>query len=190
MADGVLQIHTDEIRGLADRLRIGDKIQLTGYVYTARDAAHKRMMALLDAGEPLPFEPEGAVIYYAGPTPAPPGRPIGSCGPTTSGRMDPYAPRLLDAGLAAMIGKGERSQAVRDALVRCHAVYFCAVGGAGALAARCIKECKVIAFADLGCESVKRLYMERFPLVVCNDAHGGDLFSAGREQFRQVSADA
>lgn len=166
-------------------LHAGDKILLSGIVYTARDAAHKRIAALLDAGQALPFPLEDAVIYYAGPTPAPPGKPIGSCGPTTSGRMDPYAPRLLDLGLAAMIGKGERSQAVREAIVRNNALYLCSVGGAGALAARCIKEMQVIAFDDLGCESVKRLYIEDFPLVVCNDAEGGDLFSQGRAAFRR-----
>lgn len=170
------------------KLRVGEKILLTGYVYTARDAAHKRIAALLDAGEATPFPIEGAVIYYAGPTPAPPGKPIGSCGPTTSGRMDPYAPRLLDLGLAGMIGKGERTQAVRDAIVRNGAVYLCAVGGAGALAARCIKSLDVIAFEDLGCESVKRLYIEDFPLVVCDDAEGGDLFSEGREAYRREDA--
>lgn len=167
------------------KLCIGDKVLLTGYVYTARDAAHKRIAAMLDTGEELPFPLENAVIYYAGPTPAPPGKPIGSCGPTTSGRMDPYAPRLLDLGLAGMIGKGERSQAVCEAVMRNHAVYLCAVGGAGALAARCIKEMQVIAFEDLGCESVKRLYIENFPVVVCNDAAGGDLFSQGRTAFRK-----
>jgi fumarate hydratase subunit beta len=168
----------------AKELHIGDKILLSGYVYTARDAAHKRIAALLAEGGALPFPLEKAVIYYAGPTPAPPGKPIGSCGPTTSGRMDPYAPQLLDCGLAAMIGKGERSKSVCDAIVRNQAVYLCAVGGAGALAARCIKEMQVIAFEDLGCESVKRLYIEDFPLVVCNDASGGDLFSQGRAAFQ------
>lgn len=176
-------INAQELKQCAKELRVGDKILLSGYVYTARDAAHKRIAALLDEGGELPFPLEGAVIYYAGPTPAPPGKPIGSCGPTTSGRMDPYAPRFLDAGLAAMIGKGERSQAVRDAVTRNQAVYLCAVGGAGALAARCIKDMQVIAFEDLGCESVKRLYLEDFPLVVCNDAQGGDLFSEGRRAF-------
>lgn len=177
----IRHIRTDELKS-AD-LHIGDKILLTGTVYTARDAAHKRISAMLDAGEEPPFPIAGAVIYYAGPTPAPPGKPIGSCGPTTSGRMDPYAPRLLDLGLAAMIGKGERSRAVQDAIVRNGAVYLCAVGGAGALAARCIKSLEVIAFEDLGCESVKRLYIEDFPLVVCNDAQGGDLFSQGRAAY-------
>ncbi|MDE5563641.1 MAG: FumA C-terminus/TtdB family hydratase beta subunit [Oscillospiraceae bacterium] len=179
----VRHINTESLKE-AD-LRVGDKILLTGYVYTARDAAHKRIAALLDAGKEPPFPLEGAVIYYAGPTPAPPGKPIGSCGPTTSGRMDPYAPRLLDLGLGGMIGKGERSREVQEAVVRNGAVYLCAVGGAGALAARCIKELTVIAFEDLGCESVKRLYIEDFPLVVCNDAHGGDLFSQGRAAFQK-----
>lgn len=179
----IRRICTQDLKKCADELRIGDKILLSGIVYTARDAAHKRIAAMLDTGEEPPFPIEDAVIYYAGPTPAPDGKPVGSCGPTTSGRMDPYAPRLLDLGLTAMIGKGERSQAVRDAVVRNHAVYLCAVGGAGALAARCIKELEVIAFEDLGCESVKRLVVEDFPLVVANDAMGGDLFSQGRAAF-------
>ncbi len=179
----IRRICAQDLKACANQLSIGDKILLSGYVYTARDAAHKRIAALLDQNAPLPFPLEGTVVYYAGPTPAPPGKPIGSCGPTTSGRMDPYAPRLLDLGLAAMIGKGERSESVREAVVRNQAVYLCAVGGAGALAARCIKEMQVIAFEDLGCESVKRLYIEDFPLVVANDAKGGDLFSQGRSQF-------
>lgn len=166
-------------------LHIGEKILLSGYVYTSRDAAHKRIAALLDSGGTLPFPLENAVIYYAGPTPAPPDKVIGACGPTTSGRMDVYTPRMLDLGLAGMIGKGERSQAVRDAIVRNHAVYLCAVGGAGALAARCIKSLEVIAFEDLGCESVKRLYVEDFPLIVCNDADGGDIFSKGRATYQR-----
>lgn len=179
----IRRICAQDLKECANQLCIGDKILLSGYVYTARDAAHKRIASLLDQNAPLPFPIEGAVVYYAGPTPAPPGKPIGSCGPTTSGRMDPYAPRLLDLGLAAMIGKGERSEAVREAIARNQAVYLCAVGGAGALAARCIKEMQVIAFEDLGCESVKRLYIEDFPLVVANDAQGGDLFSQGRKLF-------
>ena len=179
----MLKLNAQSLKEHTMQLHVGDKILLSGTVYTARDAAHKRISALLDSGSPLPFPIENAVIYYAGPTPAPPDKPVGACGPTTSGRMDPYAPRLLDLGLAAMIGKGERSQAVQDAIVRNHAVYLCAVGGAGALAARCIKELEVIAFEDLGCESVKRLRIEDFPLVVCNDAQGGDLFSQGRKLY-------
>ena len=163
----------------------GDRVILSGTVYTPRDAAHKRLTAAMKeqgtAG--LPFPLQDAVIYYAGPTAAPPGRPIGACGPTTSGRMDPYAPMLLDAGLIAMIGKGERSQAVCDAIERNHAVYFCAVGGAGALAAAHITSCEVIAYDDLGCESVKRLTVSDFPLLVAIDSHGGNLFRDGRSQF-------
>ncbi|MBR7038796.1 MAG: fumarate hydratase C-terminal domain-containing protein [Oscillospiraceae bacterium] len=188
MPEAPRRVRTEELKSAG--LRVGEKILLTGTVYTARDAAHKRISALLDAGEPTPFPIEGAVIYYAGPTPAPPGKVIGSCGPTTSGRMDPYAPRLLDLGLAGMIGKGERSKAVQDAVARNGAVYLCAVGGAGALVSRCIKSLEVIAFEDLGCESVKRLYVEDLPLVVCNDAAGGDLFSQGRAAWCKTAEDA
>lgn len=162
---------------LAPTLKAGDAVLLSGYIYTSRDAAHKRIFELLDSGGTLPYELKNAVIYYAGPTPAPDGMPIGSCGPTTSGRMDVYSPRMLDLGLAAMIGKGERNQAVCDAIVRNRAVYFCAIGGAGALAAKCIKSCEVIAFDDLGCESVKKLYIENFPLITAIDCHGGNLFN-------------
>jgi fumarate hydratase subunit beta len=169
-------IRVEDLPNEAKNLKAGDRILLSGIVYTARDAAHKRINALLDGGEPLPFEISGAVIYYAGPTPAPDHLPIGSCGPTTSGRMDPFAPRLLDLGLAAMIGKGQRNKEVCDAIIRNGAVYLCAIGGAGALACRCIKSCEVIAFEDLGCESVKRLEIENFPLIVAIDSHGGNLF--------------
>lgn len=178
-----IKIRTDELKEYAPKLKAGDKIFLSGTVYTSRDAAHKRIKALIDEGKELPFEMDGAVIYYAGPTPAPEGKPIGSCGPTTSGRMDKFAPELLDMGLCAMIGKGERSKEVRDAVVRNKAVYLCAVGGAGALAAHCIKKCEVIAFEDLGCESVKRLYIEDFPLIVADDCSGGDIFSQGRQEY-------
>ena len=177
------RINAQELKKHAGELKAGDKILLTGTVYTSRDAAHKRIMELIDKGEKLPYDIENAVIYYAGPTPAPEGKPIGSCGPTTSGRMDKFAPTLLDMGLGGMIGKGERNKAVRDAVVRNGAVYLCAVGGAGALAAHCIKECEVIAFEDLGCESVKRLYIEDFPLIVADDCNGGDIFESGRAQY-------
>ncbi|MBR1750705.1 MAG: fumarate hydratase C-terminal domain-containing protein [Ruminococcus sp.] len=179
----IVKIRSEELKARSGELKVGMKILLTGYVYTARDAAHKRFMALLDEGKELPFDLKDAVIYYAGPTPAPEGRPIGSCGPTTSGRMDRFAPRLLDLGLGGMVGKGERNKEVRDAIVRNKAIYLCAVGGAGALACNCIKSCEVIAFDDLGCESVKRLYVEDFPLVVANDCYGGDIFSQGRAQY-------
>ena len=165
-----------EIAEAARTLRAGDKILLSGVVYTARDAAHKRFSALLDEGKELPFPLKGSAIYYAGPTPAPEGLPIGSCGPTTSARMDVFAPRLLDLGLSAMIGKGGRSPAVCDAIRRNGAVYLCDIGGAGALAAKAVRSVEVIAFEDLGCESVKRLVMEEFPLIVGIDCAGGSLF--------------
>lgn len=171
------RIHTDEIKRYAERLSAGDTVYLSGTVYTSRDAAHKRIMAALRAGEEPPYPINGAVIYYAGPTPTPPQLAIGSCGPTTSGRMDVYAPELLDLGLAAMVGKGPRNQAVCDAIVRNGAVYFCAIGGAGALASKCITACEVIAYDDLGCESVKRLQFQDFPLTVAIDCCGGNLFN-------------
>ena len=169
-------IHTETITDAAKKLRAGDTVLLSGTIYTARDAAHKKICEKLDRGEPLPFELEYATIYYAGPTPAPEHLPIGSCGPTTSGRMDVFAPRLLDLGLKCMIGKGERSQAVMDAIVRNQAIYLCAIGGAGALAAKCVRSVEVIAFEELGCESVKRLEVENFPLIVAIDSLGNSLF--------------
>jgi len=172
----IRKIQAADLRKTAAELVVGDKILLSGRIFTARDAAHKRLDEMLSAGQPLPFELRDAVIYYAGPTPAPPGLPIGSCGPTTSGRMDKFAPRLLDLGLCAMIGKGKRSPQVREAITRNAALYLCAIGGAGALAAACVKECNVIAFHDLGCESVKELLIENFPLIVANDSHGGEVF--------------
>lgn len=172
----VHNINISEIKSNAEKLNAGDTVYLSGTVYTSRDAAHKRIFELLDRGEELPFELEGACIYFAGPTPTPEGMVIGSCGPTTSGRMDPYSPRLLDLGLAGMIGKGERNEAVCQALVRNGAVYFCAVGGAGAVCARSVVSCEEIAFKDLGCESVKRLEIKDFPVVVAIDSKGGNLF--------------
>lgn len=171
-----LCIDTQNIAEAAQTLHAGDKILLSGTIYTARDAAHKRLFAMLDNGEKLPFELKNATIYYAGPTPAPEGLPIGSCGPTTSSRMDVFAPRLLDLGLKCMIGKGGRSPEVVDAIRRNGAVYLCAIGGAGALAAKCVRSLEVIAFEDLGCESIKRLTIEKFPLFVAIDCHGGSLF--------------
>ncbi len=182
----ILEINAKDLKAKAAQLRAGDKILLSGVVYTSRDAAHKRIMALIEKGEKLPYDMENAVIYYAGPTPAPEGKAIGSCGPTTSGRMDKFAPKLLDMGLGAMIGKGERSQEVCEAICRNKAVYLCAIGGAGALASKCITGCKVIAFDDLGCESVKELTFDKFPLVVANDCMGGDIFKDGRAQFSRI----
>ena len=175
MAD--YQLNTKELAVFSGKLRVFDTVFLSGIVYTARDAAHKKLASLLETGQPLPFPLKGSSIYYAGPTQTPPGLAIGSCGPTTSGRMDPYAPRLLDLGLSCMIGKGERSKEVREAIVRNGAVYLCAIGGAGALACKCITSCEVIAFPELGCESIKRLVFQDFPLIVANDAAGGDIFT-------------
>lgn len=166
-------------------LRAGDQVLLTGVVYTARDAAHKRLVALIEEGKPLPFELAGQLIYYVGPTPAKPGEPIGSAGPTTAGRMDPYAPVLMERGLKGMIGKGARSKAVRDAMVRHRAVYFAAVGGAGALAAKRIKSAEIVAYEDLGPEAVRKLYVEDFPLFVVNDVYGGDLYEEGVARYRK-----
>ncbi len=171
------RLHTDHIADWCGTLRAGERVLLSGTVYTSRDAAHKRIFSLLDAGDAPPYPIEGAAVYYAGPTPAPEGMTIGSCGPTTSGRMDPYSPRLLDLGLKCMIGKGNRSPAVIDAIRRNGAVYLCAIGGAGALAARCIESAEVIAFEDLGCESVKRLSFRDFPLIVAIDSTGNSLFA-------------
>lgn len=160
---------------LVPDLRAGDRVLLSGIVFTSRDAAHKRICEALDRGEPLPYPLAGATVYYAGPTPTPPGHVIGSCGPTTSERMDAYTPRLLDLGLKCMVGKGKRSREVVDAMKRCGAVYLCAIGGAGALAARCITKAQVIAYEDLGCESVKRLTLKDFPLIVAIDSLGGTI---------------
>jgi len=164
--------------GLA-QLKAGDTVLLSGVVYTARDAAHKRMMELLDTGKPLPFPVEGSAVYYVSPTPERPGEIIGSAGPTTSGRMDAYSPRLLDLGQAIMIGKGARNQAVKEAVVRNGALYLAALGGAGALMAASVQSLEVICWEDLGCEAVRRLEVKDFPLTVILDAHGDDLYQSG-----------
>ncbi len=173
-----LHVTVESLPQVAKNLRAGQNIFLSGTIYTARDAAHKRLTAMLEKGEPLPFPMKGSVIYYAGPTPTPEGLPIGSCGPTTSSRMDVFAPRFLDLGLVAMIGKGNRSREVCAAIERNNAVYLCALGGAGALAAKAVRSLEVVAFEDLGCESIKRLEIENFPLIVGIDCVGGSLFSA------------
>ena len=170
------RINTNQLREYAETLKAGDRVILSGTVYTSRDAAHKRIVEALNNGKELPYDLNNAVIYYAGPTPAPEGLAVGSCGPTTSGRMDVFAPLLLDKGVVAMVGKGERNKAVCDAIVRNKAVYLCAIGGAGALASKCITACKVIAYDDLGCESVKELTFTDFPLTVAIDCSGGNIF--------------
>lgn len=170
------RVDASELRIAARELRAGDRVILSGRIYTARDAAHRRIFELLDAGESPPFEIAGAAIYYAGPTPARDGMAVGSCGPTTSGRMDAFSPRLLDMGLSAMIGKGMRSDEVCRAIERNGAVYLCAVGGAGALIAKSVKSAREIAFPDLGCESVKELVVDELPLTVGIDCVGGNMF--------------
>ncbi len=170
------KINVSELKKVAKELHAGDTVSLSGTVYTARDAAHKRIVAMLASGEKPPFDIEGAVVYYAGPTPAKNGLAVGSCGPTTSSRMNPFAPVMLECGLAGIIGKGQMSDEVREALKKQGAVYFCAVGGAGALAAKAIKKCEVVAFDDLGCESVKRMEIENFSLIVGMDAMGNSIF--------------
>lgn len=162
-------------------LRAGDRVLLRGVVYTARDAAHRRMIECLERGEPLPIPIDGQVIYYVGPSPAPPGRVIGSAGPTTSYRMDPYTERLLALGLKATIGKGQRSVQVVEAMKRHRAVYLAAIGGAAALIASSIKECKVLAYEDLGPEAVRRLVVEDFPAIVANDIYGGNVYEKTTE---------
>ena len=164
-------------------LHMGDKLLITGVIYTARDAAHKRLIELLDNGQDLPFDSQGQIIYYVGPTPSKPGTPIGSAGPTTSGRMDPYASRLIERGLKGMIGKGQRSQAVRDAMAKYKAIYLGATGGAGALLSKCIKKSEIIAFPDLGPEAIHRLEVEDFPIRVINDIYGGDLYEEGVKKY-------
>lgn len=164
-------------------LKAGDRVLLTGTIYTARDAAHKRMMEMVQRGEELPFALEDAIIYYVGPTPAKPGQPIGSAGPTTSYRMDAYAPDFLHMGQAAMIGKGQRNEAVKEAVIRNGAVYFASIGGAAALVAKQIKSAEVIAFEDLGAEAVRKLYVVDMPVTVVLDSDGGDLYREGREEY-------
>lgn len=170
------KLECSQLRDYAPKLHAGDRVVLSGTVYTSRDAAHKRISAALQQKGPLPYDLKDAVIYYAGPTPAPAGLAVGACGPTTSSRMDVYAPLLMEQGVVAMVGKGERSAEVCDAIVRNKGVYLCAIGGAGALASKCIKSCKVIAYDDLGCESVKKLVFEQFPLTVAIACDGSNIF--------------
>lgn len=169
----------------AKKLRAGDYVYITGTIYTARDAAHKRMYESLERGDALPFEVEGNIIYYMGPSPAREGRPIGSAGPTTSSRMDKYAPTLLDLGLIGMIGKGKRTDAVKVAIVRNGAVYFAAVGGAGALLSKAIKSSEVIAYEDLGTEAIRRLEVEDFPVIVVIDSEGNNLYETAIKEYAE-----
>ncbi|NIA10469.1 MAG: Fe-S-containing hydro-lyase [Nitrospiraceae bacterium] len=166
-------------------LRIGDRVLLSGIVYTARDAAHKRLVDLMDSGKTLPFDLKGAVIYYVGPAPAPPGKPIGSAGPTTSYRMDAFAPRLIAAGLKGMIGKGARASTVIEAIKTFKAIYFGAIGGSGALIAQSIVASEIIAYEDLGPEAIRRLEVKNLPLFVVNDTYGSDLYEEGVKKYAE-----
>lgn len=169
----------------ARSLKAGDYVYIDGIIYTARDAAHKRMQETLDAGQKLPISIENTVIYYMGPSPARAGRPIGSAGPTTASRMDKYTPRLLDMGMGAMIGKGKRSKEVIEAIVRNGSVYFAAVGGAGAILSKCIKASKVVAYDDLGTEAIRELCVEHFPVIVVIDSEGNNLYETAVKEYCQ-----
>jgi fumarate hydratase subunit beta len=173
---------TDEF---IEKLHAGDRLLISGTIFTGRDAAHKRLIALVDKGETLPIDIKGQIIYFVGPTPAKPGEVIGSAGPTTSGRMDAYSPKLLDLGLKGMIGKGSRSDAVKEALKRDKAVYLGATGGAGALLSKRIVGAKVVAYEDLGPEAIRELEVKDFPVVVINDMYGGDLYVEGRKKYER-----
>ncbi len=168
-----------------ENLKIGDKVFISGTVYTGRDAAHKRLVDLIEKGEELPFDIKGQVIYYVGPAPAPKGKPIGSAGPTTSYRMDPFAPQLLDVGLKAMIGKGPRSENVINSMKKNKAIYLAAVGGAAVVVAKAIKEAKVIAYEDLGTEAIRELKVENFPCIVANDTKGNDIYDEGIKKYKR-----
>ncbi len=174
---------TEEV---AKTLKSGDYVYITGVIYSARDAAHKRMTETLAEGKELPFNIKNQMIYYMGPSPAREGRPIGSAGPTTASRMDKYTPQLLDLGLGAMIGKGKRTQDVKDAVVRNNAVYFAAVGGAGALLSKCIKKAEVIAYEDLGTEAIRRLEVENLPVIVVIDCEGNNLYETAIKEYAEV----
>ena len=181
-----IRINTEEYNEeFSRKLKVGDSVLITGKIYSARDAAHKRMDEALSEGKELPLDIKNQMIYYMGPSPAREGRPIGSAGPTTASRMDKYAPRLLDLGLGGMIGKGKRSQAVRDAIVRNKAVYFAAVGGAGALLSKCIKKADVIAYDDLGTEAIRRLEIEDLPAIVVIDSEGNNLYETAVKEYAE-----
>jgi fumarate hydratase subunit beta len=183
---GPIKIHPPLTDDLIEKLKAGDRVVISGVIYTARDMAHKYMVEGYKKGEPLPFDLKGQILYYTGPTPAPPGKPIGSAGPTTSYRLDKYTPFLIELGLKGMIGKGPRGREVKDAIKKHKAVYFAAIGGAGALISKTIRKADVIAYPELGTEAIMRLEVEDFPAVVVNDMHGADLYRIGVEQYKEV----
>lgn len=187
-ASKTVHLQTPLTEDMVRTLRVGDRVLLSGVVYTARDAAHKRLLETVQAGQTLPLPLQDQIIYYVGPSPARPGDVIGSAGPTTAGRVDVYTPPLLALGLKGMIGKGKRNDAVRQAIVKHAAVYFVTVGGAAALIAQRIRRVEIVAFEDLGTEAIRKLEVEEFPLVVANDVHGADLFELGHSAYRRKEA--
>ncbi len=187
-ADGIKEITPPLSDTDVESLKAGDRVRITGVLYTARDAAHARLLPLMDAGQPLPIDVTGHIIYYTGPSPARPGDVVGSIGPTTAGRMDPFTPKLLALGLKGTIGKGGRSQPVKDALRQHTAVYFGAIGGAGAVLSRFVRKLEIVAYEDLGTEAIRRLEVEGFPAIVINDCHGGDLYQDGMKAFARGDA--
>jgi fumarate hydratase subunit beta len=181
--DGIKDVSTPLSDADVASLKAGDRIRITGVMYTARDAAHGRLLPLIEKGEGLPIDVKGAIIYYTGPTPAQPGDVSGAIGPTTASRMDKFTPALLKLGLKATMGKGYRGQAVKDALREFKGVYLGAIGGAGAVLSRHVKKLEIVAYEDLGTEAIRRLEVEKFPAIVLNDSHGGDLYSEGQKQY-------
>ena len=184
-ADGIKDVTTPLSDADVESLKTGDRVRITGVLYTARDAAHGRLWPLIQDGQPLPIDVRGQIIYYTGPSPARPGEIVGSIGPTTGGRMDKFTPALLRLGLKATMGKGTRSQPVKDALRQYKGVYFGAIGGAGAVLSRFVKRVEIVAYEDLGTEAIRRLEVENFPAIVINDCHGGDLYQDGMKAYAQ-----
>ena len=183
--DEAIRVYTPLTDEIVEKLKTGDKVLVNGFIYTGRDAAHKRLVELVNRGQPLPFDIEGQIIYYVGPTPPKPGKVIGSAGPTSSYRMDPYAPVLMAKGLKGMIGKGSRGKEVIDAMKQYKAVYLAATGGAGALISKRIKKADVVAYEDLGPEAIRRLEVEDFPAIVVNDIYGHDLYEQGKKAYKR-----
>lgn len=181
--DGIVDVRTPLGDADVEALKAGDRVRISGVIYTARDAAHGRLMPLIERGEPLPIDVRGAIIYYTGPSPARPGDVVGSIGPTTASRMDRFTPALLALGLKGTIGKGYRGQAVKDALRQHRAVYFGSIGGAGAVLSQFVRKLEVVAYEDLGTEAIRRLEVEDFPAIVLNDCHGGDLYQDGQKVY-------
>lgn len=187
-ADGIKDVTPPLSDADAESLRAGDRVRITGVLYTARDAAHGRLMALIEKGQPLPIDVRGQIIYYTGPSPARPGNIVGSIGPTTGGRMDKFTPALLALGLKGTIGKGGRSQPVKDAIQKHRAVYFGSIGGAGAMLSQFVKKLEIVAYEDLGTEAIRRLEVAGFPAIVLNDCHGGDLYQEGAKAYARTAS--